>query len=343
MRILVAGGAGYIGTHTCVALLEQGHEVVVVDSLANSHRSALQRVEQIVRQKIEFHRLDVRDQKSLDQVFSTGTVDALINFAGHKAVGESVHAPLEYYDNNLNCAIALMKAMIRFDVKFMVFSSSAAVYGESAALPISEDAALAPHNPYARSKLYIEGMLRDLLRSDPTRRIAILRYFNPVGAHPSGLIGEQPGNRPENLMPLVSMVAAGLLERLRIFGGDYATPDGTAIRDYIHIMDLARGHVSALHRLQAASEASALTINLGTGMGYSVLDVINAFEKTTGQRIPYEIVARRPGDAACCYADSTLANKELDWKTEFCIEEMCQHAWNWQCRLAELEQVDRRD
>lgn len=337
MRILVAGGAGYIGTHTCVALLEQGHEVVVVDSLANSHRSALQRVEQIVRQKIEFHHADVRDQKSLEQIFSKRPVDAVIDFAGHKAVGESVHAPLEYYDNNLNCAIALMQAMIRFDVKLMVFSSSAAVYGELSDLPISENAALAPQNPYGRSKLYIEGMLRDLLSSDPTMRIAILRYFNPVGAHPSSLIGEQPGNRPGNLMPVVSMVAAGLLERVQVFGGDYDTPDGTAIRDYIHIMDLARGHVSALHRLQAAGETSALTVNLGTGRGYSVLELIKAFETTTGQRIPYEIVARRPGDAAICYADPTRANEELGWETELSIEAMCQHAWRWQCRLAELE------
>ena len=337
MNILVAGGAGYIGTHSCVSLLQSGHQVIVVDSLVNSRADHIQRIQDITGKRLEFVESDVRDRKYLNEIFSKYRVDAVINFAGYKAVGDSVNAPLDYYDNNINCAISLLECMLNNKVKVMVFSSSAAVYAEPDALPINETARTQPQSPYGRTKLHIEEMLRDVSHADKFCKIAILRYFNPVGAHPSGLIGEQANGLPGNLFPVVSRVAAGEQENLDIFGDDYDTRDGTAIRDYIHVMDLARGHVLALQKLQSLSEGGVLTINLGAGKGYSVFEILNAFEAACGRKIPYRCVSRRKGDMARCYADPGLAKEELGWESELGIDDMCRDAWNWQMQISKLD------
>lgn len=335
MKILVAGGAGYIGAHSCVSLLQSGHQVLVVDSLVNSRIDHIQRIQEITGKSVEFVESDIRDRTGMNKILSNNPVDAVINFAGYKAVTESVNTPLDYYDNNLNCAITLLECMQSNDIRKLLFSSSAAVYAEPAELPIPEHAGTRPQSPYGRSKLYIEEMLRDVARADDSWKIAILRYFNPVGAHPSGLLGEQSAELPGNLFPVVARVAAGQQESLEIFGKDYDTPDGTAIRDYIHVMDLARGHVSAMQKLQGLDEGGVLTVNLGTGTGYSVLEIVKAFEAECGRKIPFEYVGRRQGDMARSYADPSLAKSELGWEAELGIKDMCRDTWNWQMHSGE--------
>ncbi|MDO6386036.1 MULTISPECIES: UDP-glucose 4-epimerase GalE [Uliginosibacterium] len=327
--VLVTGGAGYIGTHTCVELLASGHEVIVIDNLSNSKVEAIRRVEEIAGRKLlAFHQADVRDQAVMRRVFRSQPIDAVIHFAALKAVGESVAKPLMYYDNNIAGTVALAEVMAEFGVKTLVFSSSATVYGDPATVPIREDFPTGPTNPYGRTKWMMEYVLSDLAAADPEWRVALLRYFNPVGAHPSGRIGEDPNGIPNNLMPFVSQVAVGKRAKLAVFGGDYATPDGTGVRDYIHVVDLAVGHVQALEYL--AQKQGVLTVNLGTGQGYSVLDVVKAFEKASGKPVPYEIVARRAGDIAQCYADPAMAAELLGWKAKRGIEEMCADSWRWQ-------------
>lgn len=332
MNVLVTGGAGYIGSHTMVELLEGGHEVICVDSLVNSSPKALERVEEITGRKVTFYPYDVREKDKLNQVFNTHAVDAVIHFAGHKAVGESVAQPLEYYNNNLYSTLVLSEVMGAHGCKNLVFSSSATVYGDPKSVPIAEDAPLGPTNPYGRTKLMLEQILTDLHASDPKWDVVLLRYFNPVGAHPSGLIGEDPRGIPNNLVPFVAQVAVGKREHLSVFGDDYPTPDGTGVRDYVHVVDLARGHLSALERglPEAERKGQALTLNLGTGQGYSVLEVVRTFEAASGRAIPYQIVARRPGDIAVCYADPTLARTLLGWEAKFDLERMCGDAWRWQ-------------
>lgn len=330
MTILVTGGAGYIGTHTLIELLQAEHQVVVYDNLCNSSQTALERVEEISGRKVDLIQADICDRQSLDRVFSTYEIDAVIHFAGLKAVGESVEKPLSYYQNNVSGTATLCEAMSAAGVKQLVFSSSATVYGDPQSLPIREDAATGATNPYGRTKLFIEEMLRDLSISDPAWRIALLRYFNPVGSHPSGLIGEDPQGIPNNLFPFITQVAIGQRQALSVFGDDYATIDGTGVRDYIHVVDLARGHLCALERQN--STPGLLTVNLGTGQGYSVLEMIKAFANASGCDIPYQIVARRPGDIASCYADPSLAHEELGWKAEKGLDEMCRDGWNWQSR-----------
>ncbi|MBT8039538.1 MAG: UDP-glucose 4-epimerase GalE [Gammaproteobacteria bacterium] len=326
--ILVTGGAGYIGSHTCLELLNAGYRVVVVDNLSNSKSDSLSRVEQLAGKDIQFHLTDLRSTRAIKEVFRQETIDAVIHFAGLKAVGESTEIPLAYYQNNIGGTSNLLEAMLEFGCKNIVFSSSATVYGAPDHLPLAEDASLSAVNPYGRTKLYIEHMLRDLADASPDWNISILRYFNPVGAHASGEIGEHPLGIPNNLMPFITQVAVGELERLDVFGDDYGTPDGTCVRDYIHVVDLARGHIAALKKLQ---ETPGLTThNLGTGQGCSVLDVILAFEQATGKKIPYRITDRRPGDAPAVYSDPGKAERELGWKAELGIEEMCRDAWNWQ-------------
>lgn len=328
MTILVTGGAGYIGTHTLIELLEAGYRVVVYDNLSNSSRVALARVEKITGKKVDFIQADICDRRSLDQVFCDYAFDAVIHFAGLKAVGESVDRPLSYYQNNICGTATLCEAMSAAGVKRLVFSSSATVYGDPQTLPICEDAATGATNPYGRTKLFIEEMLHDLQLSDPQWRIAILRYFNPVGAHPSGRIGEDPCGIPNNLFPFITQVAIGQREFLSVFGDDYATADGTGVRDYIHVVDLAHGHLCALQRLN--QREGLLTVNLGTGQGYSVLEMIKAFALASGHDIPYKIVDRRPGDIASCYADPTLAQQELGWSASRGLSEMCRDGWQWQ-------------
>lgn len=328
MRVLVTGGAGYIGSHTCVELLNAGHEVIVVDNLCNSKISVLDRVKQIAGRSVSFYDLDVRDKAALSAVFGAHKIDAVIHFAGLKSVGESVAMPLQYYDNNVYGTLVLAQVMAEHDVRNLVFSSSATVYGDPASVPIREDFPLSATNPYGRSKLIVEEMLRDLPIAEPDWHIALLRYFNPVGAHSSGLIGEDPNGIPNNLMPYVAQVAAGKLARLSVFGGDYPTPDGTGVRDYIHVVDLALGHVLALDAL--ADKSGVVTYNLGTGRGYSVLEMVAAFEKASGKAVPYRIVDRRPGDIAACYADAGLAERELGWRAQRDIEVMCADSWRWQ-------------
>ena len=337
MKILVAGGAGYIGMHTCVVLLEAGYDVVIIDSLINSQSINIERIQKISNRKIPFFEADVRAKTAVSQLFNRYEFDAVINFAGHKAVGESVDNPLEYYANNLNCAITLLECMTAFDVTSMVFSSSAAVYGKPDKQPIIENARIAPQSPYGRTKQFIEEMLKDVSRANCAWGIANLRYFNPVGAHPSGLIGESPNGTPNNLVPYIAQVATGQQSKLQIFGGDYDTPDGTGIRDYIHVMDLARGHVNALEALERMNNSEVLTLNLGTGKGHSVLEVIKVFEEVSGQKIPFKIVNRREGDVASCYADPSLAKKEIDWEAELDISDMCKDAWNWQMQLCNTD------
>lgn len=329
MKIMVTGGAGYIGTHTCVELLNAGMEPVVVDNLCNSKEEALRRVERITGKRLTFYRADIRDKAVLQDIFARHPVQAVVHFAGLKAVGESVAQPLRYYDNNVAGTVTLCEAMGEAGVKRIVFSSSATVYGEPHAVPIREDFPVgATTNPYGRSKFMIETILRDLHTADPEWRIALLRYFNPVGAHESGLIGEDPNDTPNNLMPYIAQVAVGRRPYLNVFGNDYPTPDGTGVRDYIHVVDLALGHVAALRYLDA--HAGVVTVNLGTGRGYSVLEMVRAFSAASGREIPYRIVARRPGDVACCYADPTLAEQLLGWRARRSIEAMCADTWRWQ-------------
>jgi len=328
MKILVTGGAGYIGSHTLVELLGAGHQVVVFDNLSNSSVVALERVTQISAGSVNLFKGDLCSPADLHQVFSQHAIDAVIHFAGLKAVGESVEKPLLYYQNNVAGTANLCQTMVEAGVRMLVFSSSATVYGDPRRLPLREDAPTGATNPYGRTKLFIEEMLRDLAGSDAAWRIAILRYFNPIGAHPSGLIGENPRGIPNNLFPFITQVAIGQRPSLSVFGNDYPTVDGTGVRDYIHVVDLARGHVCALERL--ATYAGVLTINLGTGQGYSVLQMIQAFRNVSGRDVPYQIVARRAGDIASCYADPSLARQELGWQAEYGLEEMCRDGWNWQ-------------
>ena len=328
MHILVTGGTGFIGSHACVALMAAGHDATVMDDLSNSQCEVLDRVEKISGKRPVFVEGDVRDRGLLHAIFKPRPVDAVIHFAGLKAVGESVAQPLRYYDCNVGGAIVLCEVMAEVGVKTLIFSSSATVYGDPASVPIREDFPRSATNPYGASKLMIEDMLADLSKSDPEWRIARLRYFNPVGAHESGLIGESPSGIPNNLMPFVAQVATGQRERLSVFGNDYPTPDGTGVRDYIHVMDLAEGHVAALDYL--LNHSGLLTVNLGTGCGYSVLDMVRAFEKASGRPVPYAIMPRRPGDVAACYADPALAKKLLGWSAKRGIDEMCRDGWRWQ-------------
>ena len=328
MKILVTGGAGYIGSHTCIELIKSGYEVVVVDNLCNSSLESLKRVEKLVDSNISFHKVDVRDKLALTRVFEQYSIDGVIHFAGLKAVGESVEKPIEYYDTNVGGTFILAEVMREFNCKTFVFSSSATVYGKPHTLPIKENFPLSVTNPYGRSKLMIEEFLQDVFVADGSWHIALLRYFNPVGAHKSGLIGEDPNGIPNNLIPYISQVAVGKLGKLSVFGGDYDTPDGTGVRDYIHVVDLAKGHVKALQALEGKPQV--LTVNLGTGNGYSVLDMVKAFEKVSGKDVPYQIVDRRIGDIATCYADPAYAEKRLDWKAECELDEMCEDTWRWQ-------------
>ncbi|OQP03414.1 UDP-glucose 4-epimerase GalE [Geobacillus sp. 44B] len=328
MTILVTGGAGYIGSHTCVELLNAGYDIVVVDSFYNSKPEALKRVSEITGKEFSIYNVDLLQKEELETVFSEHEIEAAIHFAGLKAVGESVAIPLRYYHNNITGTLILCEVMQSYGVKKMVFSSSATVYGIPERVPISEDFPLKATNPYGRTKLMIEEILRDLYVSDNSWSIALLRYFNPIGAHPSGRIGEDPNGIPNNLMPYITQVAVGKLKELCVFGNDYPTVDGTGVRDYIHVVDLAIGHVKALEKVMNTTGVEAY--NLGTGRGYSVLELVSAFEKVTGIKIPYKIVGRRPGDVAICYADPTKAKEELGWVATRGIEEMCRDAWRWQ-------------
>ncbi|CAM4331539.1 UDP-glucose 4-epimerase GalE [Erysipelothrix inopinata] len=328
MKILVTGGAGYIGSHTCVELLNEGHEVVVVDDLSNSSETSLERVEKITGKKVIFEKLNILDREALDACFSRHDIDGVIHFAGFKAVGESVAKPIEYYHNNITGTLVLCDVMRAHNVKKIIFSSSATVYGSPKTVPITEDFPLSTTNPYGSTKLMLEQILQDIYISDPSWGVVILRYFNPIGAHESGIIGEDPKGIPNNLIPYVAQVAAGIREKVSVFGDDYDTYDGTGVRDYIHVVDLAKGHVAAMNKIM--NENEVLIYNLGTGNGSSVLDIINTFRKVSGQEIPYEICDRRPGDIAICYADTEKAFKELGWKAHYNLEEMCAMSWNWQ-------------
>jgi len=328
MSILVTGGAGYIGSHTCVQLLEAGHDIIVIDNLSNSSIEAIHRVKKLTGKEFRFYSEDLCNDIKLDIIFRENQIDSVIHFAGLKAVGESVKFPLKYYDNNLCSTLTLLKAMDKHGVKKLVFSSSATVYGDPASVPITEEFPLSATNPYGMTKLMIENILKDLYKADKTWNIALLRYFNPVGAHESGFIGEDPNGIPNNLIPYITQVAIGKLDKLRIFGNDYPTKDGTGVRDYIHVVDLADGHLAALNKLDTV--CGLVIYNLGTGIGYSVLEMVKAFEKASGTIIPYEFVERRDGDIAECYADPKKAEKELLWKAKKGLSEMCADSWNWQ-------------
>lgn len=328
MRVLVTGGAGYIGSHTCVELLQAGWEVTVVDNLSNSREESLRRVRELTGRELSFAKVDLLDRERLREVFRRASFDAVIHFAGLKAVGESVTIPLRYYHNNVTGTLVLCEVMAEHGVRDLVFSSSATVYGDPHAVPIREDFPLGATNPYGRSKLMIEEILRDLYRAEAAWNIALLRYFNPVGAHPSGRIGEDPNGIPNNLLPYLSQVAVGKLPELRVFGDDYPTPDGTGVRDYLHVVDLAVGHLKALEKLR--TNPGAEVWNLGTGRGYSVLEMVAAFDRAVGRRIPYRVVDRRPGDIAVCYADPTKAAVELGWTASRGLEEMVADTWRWQ-------------
>ncbi len=330
MKVLVTGGAGFIASHTNVELLNAGYDVVVLDNLLNSSEESIVRVEKLTGKKITFYKEDLLNEQALYEIFAKEQFDSVIHFAGLKAVGESCEKPLEYFDNNITGTLNLLKAMRKHDVKSLVFSSSATVYGLPKTVPITEDFPLSVSNPYGRTKLMIEEMLRDIYQSDHSWNIAILRYFNPIGAHESGEIGEDPNGIPNNLLPYVSKVAGGQLECIQVFGDDYNTPDGTGVRDYIHVVDLALGHIKALEKLESAP--GLVTYNLGTGNGYSVLDIIHNFEKACKKELPYKIVARRPGDIDICYADCTKAKEELGWEATRSIDKMCEDAWRWQTK-----------
>lgn len=328
MAILVTGGTGYIGAHTCIELLQAGYDIVVVDNYVNSQPEALSRVRELTGKDFSFYETDLLDEAAVKVIFAENSIDAVIHLAGLKAVGESVRKPLQYYHNNVTGTLILCAAMQQYGVKRLVFSSSATVYGMAERVPISEEFPLSTTNPYGSTKLMIEQILRDLLVADPSWSVALLRYFNPIGAHASGRIGENPNGVPNNLMPYISQVAVGKLTELGVFGNDYPTVDGTGVRDYIHVVDLAQGHLKALDKVLETTGIEAY--NLGTGRGYSVLEMVKAFEQASGKQVPYRIHDRRPGDIAVCYADSSKAERELGWKAERSIEEMCADAWRWQ-------------
>ena len=328
MRVLVTGGAGYIGSHTCVELLAAGYEVVVLDNLVNSSAESISRVQEIAGKRMVFYKVDLLDRQAVSTVFEKETIDAVIHFAGLKAVGESVEMPLNYYHNNITGTLVLLEVMGEHGVKNFVFSSSACVYGDPATVPITEEFPLQPTNPYGQTKVMIEQILKDLHVTDPSLNIVLLRYFNPVGAHPSGRLGEDPHGIPNNLVPYIAQVVSGKLAELSVYGNDYPTGDGTGVRDYIHVMDLASGHVKALEKL--AENPGVVIYNLGTGRGYSVLEMVKGFEAAAGRKVPYRVVGRRPGDIASCYADPTKAEKDLSWKAARDIDEMCADAWRWQ-------------
>lgn len=330
MSILVSGGAGYIGSHTCVELIKAGYEVVVADNLINSCEEAICRVERIVGKPVPFEKMDLCDPVQVEELFSRHPeIEAVIHFAGLKAVGESVAKPLEYYSNNLINTLVLLNAMRKHGVKNFVFSSSATVYGNPAGVPIREDFPTGgTTNPYGTTKLFTEQILTDCCRADPSLNVALLRYFNPIGAHESGMIGEDPNGIPNNLVPYIAQVAVGKLDRIHVYGNDYPTPDGTGVRDYIHVVDLARGHIAALRKLE--TNCGLFVCNLGTGKGYSVLEIIKAYEKACGKHLPYVIAPRRPGDIAACYADPAKAREELGWEAQYGLEEMCASSWKWQ-------------
>lgn len=328
MSILVTGGAGYIGSHTCVELLNEGYEVVVVDNFVNSCFESIKRVEEITSKSVKFYEADIGDYDAMDKIFSAEKIESVIHFAGLKAVGESVQKPLEYYMNNITGTLVLCDVMRKHNVKNIVFSSSATVYGDPHTVPIKEDFPLSVTNPYGRTKLMLEDIFRDLYVADNVWNIVLLRYFNPVGAHKSGRIGENPKGIPNNLTPYITQVAVGKLAKLGVFGDDYNTPDGSGVRDYIHVVDLAIGHIRAIEKLK--ENKGVLTYNLGTGRGYSVLEMIKAFEKATGRPIPYEVKPRRAGDIATCYADSSKAKLELSWEAKRGLDEMCEDSWKWQ-------------
>jgi UDP-glucose 4-epimerase len=328
MKVLVTGGAGFIGSHTCIELLDNGYEIIVLDNLVNSKEEALIRVREITKKELHFHKLDLRDYEGMVQLFKMYNIGAVIHFAGLKAVGESNEIPLDYYENNVYGTLNLLQVMKEFNVKNLVFSSSATVYGEPESVPIFEHFPLSATNPYGRTKLMIEDMLRDLYASDKHWNIILLRYFNPVGAHPSGKIGEDPNGKPNNLLPFISQVAVGKRDRLSVFGNDYPTIDGTGVRDYIHVVDLAKGHIAALEKINDKPGIEAY--NLGTGLGYSVLQMIQAFEKASGKEIPYDIVERRQGDIAESFANPSKANSELHWRAVKGIKEICEDSWRWQ-------------
>jgi len=330
MKILITGGAGFIGSHTCVELIDAGYEVIIADNLSNSSIKSIYAIEKIIRRKVIFYNIDIRNKILLEEVFNKHKIDGVIHFAGYKAVGESVIRPIQYYDNNINGTLVLCEVMKDFGCFNLIFSSSASVYSETNNLPINESASLSTSNPYGRSKLIIENILEDLFVANAFWNITILRYFNPVGAHKSGLIGDSPLNEPNNLMPYISQVAIGRLDRLKVFGGDYDTSDGTGVRDYIHVVDLAQGHVRALKVFQGKPQV--LKVNLGTGIGYSVLDIIKAFELASGREILYEIVERRPGDIGEYYADASLAAKVLGWKANYNLHKMCEDSWRFQSK-----------
>ena len=328
MKVLVTGGAGYIGSHTCVELLKAGYEIAVMDNFDNSKPEAVTRIEELAGKKFPFYEADVRNEQKLREIFQTERIGAVIHFAGLKAVGESVRLPLKYYNNNLTSTLVLLQVMQQFGVQNLVFSSSATVYGNPHKMPITEDFPLSTTNPYGATKLMIEQMLKDIAKANPAFNPVLLRYFNPVGAHKSGRIGEDPNGIPNNLVPYISQVAIGKLQKLRVFGGDYDTKDGTGVRDFIHVVDLAKGHVAALRLFE--KPCGLQIYNLGTGQGYSVLEMLQAFERAVGKKIPYEIVARREGDIPVCYADPEKAAKELNWRAEKTIDDMCADAWRWQ-------------
>lgn len=329
MSILVTGGAGYIGSHTVVELLKEDYDVVVVDNLSNSNPESMRRVQEITGRNFQFYNADVADSIAMENIFLQENIEAVIHFAGYKAVGESVEKPLKYYQNNIESTLTLLEVMRRHNVQKIIFSSSATVYGDPASVPIDESFPLGATNPYGRTKLMIEEIMRDIAVSEDNWKIVLLRYFNPVGAHESGRIGEDPKGIPNNLTPYITQVAIGKLEALNVFGDDYDTVDGTGVRDYIHVVDLAKGHVAALKRIEIMPDGAEV-YNLGTGEGYSVLQVLKAFEKAVGKEIPYKIAPRRPGDIAICYASTDKARELLGWEAELGIEEMCADAWNWQ-------------
>ena len=328
MSILVTGGAGYIGSHACVELLKAGYEVVVIDNLSNSKEESIKRIREIAGKSVKFYKADLLDREALENIFNEQHIDSVMHFAGLKAVGESVSIPLKYYYNNITGTLILCEIMKKYGAKNLVFSSSATVYGDPHMVPISEDFPLSATNPYGRTKLMIEEILRDMYKADSDWNIAILRYFNPVGAHSSGKIGEDPNGIPNNLVPYITQVAIGKLKELKVYGNDYATPDGTGVRDYIHVVDLALGHLKALEKLEA--KPGIVTYNLGTGKGFSVLEMVKAFSKASGREIPYKVTGRRPGDIAQCYADPSKAASELGWSAERTIEQMCADSWRWQ-------------